>query len=88
MSQELIQQAHFEEQPAGTVIPVDPSEKAQQEHRTNVPVAHELAKEQAKTDQSVTPEYLAWLESLYPARNGVGGNEALRGLRRSQHKSQ
>jgi len=25
MSQELIQQAHFEEQPAGTVIPVDPN---------------------------------------------------------------
>ncbi len=31
MSQELLQQAHFEEQPDGTVIPVDPSEKAQQE---------------------------------------------------------
>lgn len=36
MSQELIQQAHFEEQPDGTVILVDPSEKAQQEQ----PYAH------------------------------------------------
>ena len=49
---------------------------AQQEQRINVPVAHKLAKEQAKTDQTVPPEYLAWLESLYPERNGVGGNEA------------
>jgi hypothetical protein len=28
-----------------------------------------------KTDQSVTPEYLAWLDSIGP-RHGVGGNEA------------
>ena len=31
LKQALAQQAHFEEQPDGTVIPVDPSEKAQQE---------------------------------------------------------
>lgn len=30
----------------------------------------------AMTDDAVTPEYLAWLASLQPPRNGVGGNEA------------
>ena len=30
---------------------------------------------QPQTDQSVTPEYLEWLDSIQP-RHGVGGNEA------------
>jgi len=34
--QALAQQEHFEEQPDGTVIPVDPSEKAQQEQPASV----------------------------------------------------
>jgi hypothetical protein len=36
IKQALAQQAHFEEQPDGTVIPVDPSEKAQQEQPASV----------------------------------------------------
>lgn len=42
----------------------------------SLPVAHELAAERALTDASVKPEYIAWLKSLHPVRNGVGGNEA------------
>jgi hypothetical protein len=41
-----------------------------------LPTAHERAAKQAQTDGTVTPEYLAWLKSLYPATPGVGGNEA------------
>lgn len=44
--------------------------------KISAPVAHKLEAKRAETDSSVTPEYIAWLESLYPARNGVGGNEA------------